>query len=732
MPTVAEAFAMAVQQHQAGKLAEAEQLYRQILQADPNHADAWHLLGLLASQVGNHNVAIGCIAKAAALNPDFAEAHYNLGLAYHRLRRVEEAIACYSRAVELKPWLAEAQSNLGSALLELKRLDEAVARYRKAVAIKPDSAQEHLNLGNALKEQGDADEAIACFHQALDLKPDYVEALSSLGIALHQRGQLEEALASYQRALTLQPDCAAAYNGIGNILLNQRRFEEAIASYRQALEYSPDSPELHTNLGTALREHRRLDEAVACYRRAIELAPDFFLAHNNLGNAFKDQALLEEALACFRRAAEIKPEFAAAQSNILYALYFTPGYDVAAIQAEHRRWNDECAAPLAKFAQPHANDRSVNRRLRVGYVSPDFCAHAESFFTLPLLSAHDHEQCEVICYSDIASPDEITARLRSHADVWRSIVGLNDEQVAEMIRGDRIDILVDLTMHMVGNRLLAFARKPAPVQVCWLAYQGTTGLSAMDYRFTDPHVDPPGLDDRFYSEQSMRLPDSFWCYDPLTISPAVNPLPAMASGQITFGSLNNFCKINSDVLELWTRVVRAVDRSKLLILTAEGSHRERALRILEREGIAADRVVFFAPRPRVDYLALCHQIDIGLDSFPYNGQTTTLDCFWMGVPVVTLEGKTAVGRAGASLLRNIGLAELIAKTPDEYVRFAGKLAGDLKRLSELRAGLRRRLGQSLLMDAPRFARSVEAAYRSMWQRWCSGASGGIAGRESSS
>jgi len=308
------------------------------------------------------------------------------------------------------------------------------------------------------------------------------------------------------------------------------------------------------------------------------------------------------------------------------------------------------------------------------------------------------------------------------ADVWRDISGSSDETVTKLIREDRIDVLVDLTMHMAGSRPLVFARKPAPVQVCWLAYPGTTGLTAIDYRLTDPQLDPPGLFDRFCSEKSFRLPETFWCYDPLTSEPAVGPLPALANGHVTFGCLNNFCKVNEGVLRLWARVMKAVAGSRLLLLAPQGSARERTLNLFQHEGISRDRICFTRFRPRLDYLAQYHHIDIGLDTFPYNGHTTSLDSYWMGVPVVTLVGDTVVGRAGLSQLTNLGLMELVAETPEAFIESAIRLASDLDRLQALRATLRERMRSSPLMDAPRFARNIEAAYREMWRRWCAAVS----------
>ena len=432
----------------------------------------------------------------------------------------------------------------------------------------------------------------------------------------------------------------------------------------------------------------------------------------------KDVGELDESAACYRRALELKPDFAAAHSNLVYTLIFSPRYDAQALYEEHRRWDQQHAARLAKFIRAHLNNRSPYRRLKIGYVSPDFRNHCQAFFTVPLFSAHDHEQFEIVCYADVVRGDGITRQLRSCADAWRSIVGVDDEGVAQLIRQDEIDILVDLTMHMGRNRLLVFARKPAPVQVCWLAYPGTTGVSAMDYRITDRHLDPPGQYGQYYSEESIRLPDSFWCYDPLENQTAVNALPAAAKGHISFGCLNNFCKVNPVVLEIWAEVLSAVDRSRLTIMAAEGMHRRRVLDLLAERGVADDRVTFVAQQPRPQYLQTYHGIDIGLDTVPYNGHTTSLDSFWMGVPVVTLTGSTVVGRAGLCQLMNLGLPELIASGPAQFVRIAAELAEDLPRLSKLRATLRERMRASPLMDAPRFARNIEAAYREMWRRWC--------------
>jgi predicted O-linked N-acetylglucosamine transferase (SPINDLY family) len=356
--------------------------------------------------------------------------------------------------------------------------------------------------------------------------------------------------------------------------------------------------------------------------------------------------------------------------------------------------------------------------LRIGYVSPNFREHCQSLFTLPLFSKHDHERFEIICYAGFQIADETTQRLRGMVDGWRDTARMDDAAVAELVREDGIDILVDLTMHMTNGRPMLFARKPAPVQVAWLAYPGTTGLAAIDYRLTDPHLDPAGEQDDHYAEKSWRLPDTFWCYDPGSAEPAVNDLPALTRGVVTFGCLNNFCKVSDRALALWGAVLAAVPKSRLVLLAPAGAARQRVLATLAGCGIESGRIEFVGRQPRGAYLRTYHQIDIGLDTVPYNGHTTSLDCYFMGVPVVTLVGRTVVGRAGLSQLTNLGLSELVGRTEGDFVRIAVDLAGDLPRLAQLRAGLRDRMRRSPLMDAARFARGVEAAYREMWRRWC--------------
>lgn len=549
-------------------------------------------------------------------------------------------------------------------------------------------------------------------------EPGHAEALGLLGAVAHQTGRQELAVDYLRRAIAANPLLAACHATLGNALVALRRPEEAAASYRCALELQPERAELHNSLGNVLSAQGLSDEAIACYQRALELKPTYDKAWYNLGHARRSQGRPDEAVDCYRHAAELSPRRAQLSSTLLHALHFCPGQTAESLAAEHRRWVLPLAEQASRFRQPHANDRTPDRRLRIGYVSPDFRQHAVGFNLLPLFEQRDSAQTELVCYSGVVHPDAMTERLRACSDVWRDALGVADAALAAQIRADRIDVLVDLSLHTNGNRLAVFARKPAPVQVTFAGYPSTTGLPTIDYRLTDPYLDPPGLHDSCYAEQSVRLPHCFWCYRPLGTEPAVNDLPALAGDGLTFGCLNSFSKVNEPVLRLWARVLGQVDRSRLLLLAGRGSHRQWGQDLLAAHGVAPDRLTVVEPQPRPEYLALYQRIDVALDPFPYNGHTTSLDALWMGVPVVSLVGTTAVGRAGLSILANAGLSELAAADADQYVRIAADLAEDLPRLAQTRATLRTRLQQCPLTDAAQFARGVEAAYRQMWRRWC--------------
>lgn len=598
------------------------------------------------------------------------------------------------------------------------RIQPAETICRQVVSLAPDHPDGWHLLGLVSRDAGNQDFAVECLRRALQLNPNNPAVHNNLGILLKNQGQLDESIACYAQALRLKPDFAQACNNLGNAWQQLGRLDEAIASCRQAIQIDPKFSDAHVTLGNALKDQGRLDEAAASYVQALALNRDLPAAHNNLGHVFKERGQLDEALAQYRRAMQLGPNFASYHSNLLYSLNFHAGYDARSILEEHRAWNKRHAEPLARLIEPFANDRSPERRLRVGYISPDFRSHSVGRFMVPLLESHDHEQLEVYCYSLVRKPDEYTGSCQASADLWRDVRGFSDDQIALRIRQDKIDILVDLTMHMAENRLLVFARKPAPVQVTYLAYCGTTGLEAIDYRLTDVYLDPADRDTSCYSEQSIRLPDTYWCYRPMAGAPDVSSLPALRNGFVTFGSLNNFCKVTRPTLVAWCRLLQIVSRSRLILHTRQGSHREELLKFFEQQGILRERLILQDWLKGGEYFRLYEQIDVALDPFPHGGGTTTCDALWMGVPVVSFAGQTAVSRGGLSILSNLGLAELVASDVDHYVQIASELAVDLPRLGELRSNMRARMQKSPLMDEPRFARQIEAAYRDIWQRWC--------------
>jgi len=581
--------------------------------------------------------------------------------------------------------------------------------------------QQRLEFGLSCHVAGDLADAGRIYREILIEHPDNADALHLLGMLMAQTGQRDAGMDLIRRAIAICPNSSVFHSNLGNLLTGANQFEPAIASCREAVRIKPDWAEAHTNLGNALMGICKLDEAIACYRKAISLNPNLPETQSNLANALREAGLFNEAIQFHRNALRIKPDYVVAHSSLIITLHYYPDHNATMIRDELRLWNNLHAQTHKKLIQPHSNTPDPDRRLRIGYVSADFYNHASALFMLPLFRHHDRREFELFCYVQGSDFDSVTQRIMDQAHCWREITGLSDDKVAAQIREDRIDILIDLKLHTAKNRLLVFAQKPAPVQAAWLGYPGSTGLDTIDYRLTDSFLDPPGLHDAFYSEQSIRLPDTFWCYDPLTSEPAVNSLPLTENGFVTFGCLNTFIKVNDALLSLWARILRTIGGSRLLMLAPEGSARDRVLAQLGREGIDSGRVEFVAKQSRRDYLRTYHRIDIGLDTFPYNGHTTSLDSFWMGVPVITLVGPTALGRAGLSQLNNLGLPEFIARTPDEYVRIAAGLACDLPRLIELRRALRPRMEASPLMDAPRFARNIEAAYRQMWHSWCAGA-----------
>lgn len=601
------------------------------------------------------------------------------------------------------------------ALHQVGQFDEAEDQYRLFLAGQPaHHAALHL-LGMLCAQTGRPDEGIDLIERSIDGAPSIPEYRNNLGGLLALAGRHREAEACFREAIRLRPTYAEAHGNLGVAAQEQSRLPEAERHYREALRHDPGDPRGHCRLGNLLRKNGRLDEAAQAQHRALELRPNDSEALASLAAIRSEQGRSAEAVELLRRRAKMLPSSPRAGSDLLLALHSVEGNSRQAMFQEHQAWAARHAEPLypRRLAAFRESGRS-DRRLRIGYCSADLRDHPVARFFEPLIANHDRAQVEVYCYSDVpgAQQDATTDRLRTYADGWRDVAGLLDDQVAGLVRKDGIDILVDLAGHLNNPRLLLFALKPAPVQVSFLGYPNTTGLTSMDYRLTDALHDPPEVADLYHSERLIRLAPCAWCYRPDDHDIAVNALSALSTGQITFGCLNRLSKATPGMLRLWAEILAAVPHSRLMILTATGAEDDAGLvATLTSQGISAHRTIRVGRRPRSAYLQLYSSIDIALDSFPYNGHTTTLDALWMGVPTVTLSGQTHASRAGGSVLSQVGLEHLIASTPIEYVKVATRLASDLRQLGELRHNLRQKMASSALRDEVGYARRIEAVYR---------------------
>jgi predicted O-linked N-acetylglucosamine transferase (SPINDLY family) len=718
-PDLAHAHAMiGALEHGRGNLADAAQSLRAALRLRPEDAAARTRLGLVLIDLQQFSEAEACFRRVLRSEPGRADAQFGLGCSLQSQDKVDEAVAAYRAVLALDARHADAHTNLAVLLQKRKSYDEAAEHFRLAIDLAPQRASAHLNLGTNHQMCDRLAEAEACYRTALSLDRDDAVVHSALSSVLLRQGKLDAAVAAADEAVRLAPVSVAAHLNRAAALQSVRKFELARAALEEVLRLEPQNVDALANLGMIANEMGRRDEAIEYCRRALAIDPQAALPYNTIAVATMNLGRMDEAIAHARQASALSPAASPHHSNLLYMLNYHPGISPSEVFEEHRHWAANYADPLTAQAALHDNDRTPNRRLRIGYVSAHFQAHAVNFFTEPILASHDHERFEVFCYAHVEQPDETTDRLKGHADHWRDIAYLSDEQASTLIRQDAIDILVDLTGHIGGNRLLVFARKPAPVQVTYIGYQNTTGMQAIDYRLTDDWSDPPGTD-AYYTEKLIRLPRAFFCYQPSSDAPSVVPPPRLTNGFVTFGSFNAFPKITPQVLETWSEILQTLPDSRLVILgNVTPSLVEHIHDSFAQRGIVPQRLTLADRRPRPEYLRLINTVDVALDPFPFNGHTTTCDALWQGVPVVTLAGQNYVSRFGSSAHDQLGLLDLVASDPSEYVSLATRLAGDRARLQVLRTGLRDRMRQSPLLEFAGFTRNLEAAYQTMWCDWC--------------
>jgi predicted O-linked N-acetylglucosamine transferase (SPINDLY family) len=701
-----------------GRIEDAVTAFQIALDIDPEIAGVWMRLASALNRLSRWDESIDACRAGLKLAPEDAQLHDLFSAALRGKGKPREALLVQRRAAALQPTNPALQVGLGNALMAQGELNDAVAAFSTAIEMTPDYAEAYNNLGNALYLQGDLDAAIGAYQRATNLRPDLADTYVNLANVLERRGRLEEALKVHLQVVHMKPDYAPAHRSVGDGYHRLGMHAESVAAYRKATELDPNDVSSFNSLGHVLLGMWDLDGAIAAYQRVLQLDPKSYKACSNLGFALNLEGRLDEALARFDQAQAMDPTNAAIGSNRVYLLTFHPGYDAAAQSAELRKWNQTFAAQFKDRILPFENDRNSHRRLKIGYVSPDLRFHVVGQNMLPLLTAHDHQNFEIHCYSSAARNDPATDMIRPLADVWHDVAQKSDEELAALIRQDQIDILVDLTLHMSHNRLLVFARKPAPVQVTYLGYCGSTGLETMDYRFSDFHLDPADAQLSLYSEQTVHLPETYWCYTPAGKTTEPTPPPSVANGYITFGCLNNFSKVSAPALDLWAQVLAAIPKSRLILHAPQGAFRQDVLKRFTNRVVEADRVEFVPRQLWPAYIETLARIDIALDPIPYGGGITTCDALWMGVPVITLSGETAVGRGGRSILTNVGLPELICRRPKQFIQTAITLSQSQDRLIELRTTLRKKMQTSPLMNGKRFAKNVEAAYRTIWKNWC--------------
>jgi len=760
--------------HRQGDLPRAEKAYRAILTQHPGQPEACHDLGILLRRLGKHREAMPFLKAALEGAPGQARfwiacidtlAHLGQADTAHRLlvqgiqrglrgpevdalakrlgvgpmlaagapsgspgpdmQRMLELLG-QQRFAELekrtRAWLGAHATDglvwkmLAVACRNLGKDADALAAIEQAARHAPDDFEAHFNLGNARYEEEQYDLAEQSFRCAVELNPAHAESRSNLGQTLLKLGRTSDAEQQLRAALALNPNLVVARNNLGNLLSSWREYGEAEAHYRHALTCAPDNAEVICNLAIALYDQSRFDEAEALTREALAIDPAFAGAHRNLGHILQSKSDFRGAEACFRDAIRYAPQCLANYDSYLFTLNYDPDLGESEIFDVYREFDHAFGMPLRSTWPIHGNDRSLKRRLRVGYMSPDLRQHTVACFLEPLLANHDHDLFEIFAYAEIDREDHVTSRFRGYTDHWRCTFGQSDEAVWSQIERDGIDILVDLAGHTTGHRLMVFARKPAPVSLTWLGYGYTTGLSAIDYFLADPAMVPPGSE-RLFAERLWRLQTPSFAFRPLYDMGDPGLVPALSRGYVTLGTLTRSVRVNHRVVRVWSAILQRLPKARLVIDSRNYAFPETRELLYERfaaHGIGRERLEIGCHSPPWDVL---RGMDIGLDCFPHNSGTTLFESLYMGVPFVTLAGRPSVGRLGSSILEGLGHPEWIAWTEEEYVEKVVALAGDLPRLTLLRAGLRQEMAHSPLMNEQAFTRKVETAYRQMFQRW---------------
>ncbi len=750
----AHSLARAVALFQDGRLDDALVACSAVLQQQPMHAGALELAGFIHYGTGEFALARQFLGRALAVNPQSASAHTNIAQVLCSLGELDAAQASAYSALALDAQNAEAHNILGNVLAARAAWTDAARHYRFAIASDPSHAFFHHNLGHALQQAGDAG-AEAAYRKAISLDPKFSPAYANLGGLLVKQERCEEALDVLRRAIALDSENIDAYNNLGLASRMLGDLTAAFRYYRLALERNPNVAGIWHNLGLLYEEGNHRVDAAACYKRATELDTDFLdaqrdwlrlillqgdldTAHAMAGKLMENQSGLAAVLPIVfeamgrsvdfsgrDRAIELFRQFFRegryaphALTSLLVSLLYPENIGEAELQGLHRAWGQAIEREVGDEAYSSWSSPQAAEPLRIGYLSPDFRRHSVGYFIQHVLAQHDRRCFEVHCYANQRTRDDVTQAIRASVTRYTEVRDLTDAQLAQRIHDDGIHILVDLAGHSAETRLNAFVFRPAPVQITWIGYLNNTGLPSMDYRITDPHADDPVANAG--PEKLLVLPDSFLCFGSFPEC-QISPIPpAIRNGYVTFASFNNLSKLTGETVRVWARILARLPAARLMIMAAEADS-ETVSKNLRREfanhGIVPDRIDFKPSLPRQLYLAVHNEVDIVLDTWPFNGGTVTAGALWMGVPVVTLVGTAHRQRVSYSMLKNIGVEQTITWNEDAYLETAVSLAQDPAALSGLRQRIARNIRASILCDPPRFTRQLETALECVWSEY---------------
>ncbi|MBF0193454.1 MAG: tetratricopeptide repeat protein [Magnetococcales bacterium] len=716
--TIDEAYAQALDHFSALRFTEADKLCTAIIKIAPNHLNAINLLGVIAQNKDLHDLAVDLFLRAEQIDNSQAWLYYNIGISLHKLGRQEDALKALTKAISLKPTYYEAHNVLGLTLKEQGKLDKAVATFHKAIKIKPNSEIAQYNLGITLFTQNKLDEAIISFKNVITINPEYIEAYNYIAAAHHKKGALKDAVSIYKKALNLQPNSANICNNLGYSLKELGKLDDAIKCYKKSIALNPDNADAYFNLGNAYYKQDKLDKAEECYQKAIAINPNFAKAYSGYGDLLQSLGKIKEAIAQYKKALSIRPDFVNTHDSLIFCIDMISDVKIDLSHLERKKWAEIHAKPLQACWPTHSNPPDPIKKLRIGYVGADFKKHSAAHIFGPMLLSYNIDKFQVYCYAGNRVEDDLTFKFKEKSTKWVSTVAMDDLTLVEQINKDKIDILIDLSGHTVGNRLLVFARKPAPIQISAWGYPKGTGMVAMDYLIADPIFLPLSLRHK-YCEEVIDLT----CFIHLhsdTLLPEVSPPPVCKNGYITFGGFNRILKYNNDVYKLWSDILHKIPTAKLFLKTRELDNKE-AVEIIKatflKLGIASERLILIGTTSRQDHLKAHSQIDIMLDPFPHNGGTTTLESLRMGVPLLSCEN-VSVGPTGASLLHVLGLDEWRAKSEADYTDLAVKFANDIAMLKTLRRELRSRFDNSVLGNSQLYVEEVEKVYIKLWKKWC--------------